>query len=283
MEFSVARSRIYLGLFVLSLFSLLLGSEPTASASTNRSAEARPATFRLPGHVLPALKKATIVPSDVTSETKPLTLTLVLKRDDQSGFDHFLHELYDPHSSNFHKFLSQRQIADRFGPSRADYNSVLRWMKSKGFRLERGSKNRLTLTMRGTRADAERAFDVRIADYRIGSRTFRANDGDPALPIQLASRVQSITGLSNLAIPSRSGPDSGLAALPEASAPDWEVTNDVCFPITPTTTPSTIGILEAGLITAVPPAAEAVEVACLGFAFASGWAYGLCSLDWSQY
>ncbi len=26
----------------------------------------------------------------------------------------------------------------------------------------------------------------------------------------------------------------------------------------------------------VPPAVEAVEVACLGFAFASGWAYGLC-------
>ena len=279
MEFSVARSRIYLGLFVLSLFSLLLGSEPTASASTNPLAESRPATFRLPGHVLPALKKATIVPSDVTIETKPLTLTLVLKRDDQSGFDHFLHDLYDPHSSNFHKFLTQRQIADRFGPSRADNNSVLRWMRSNGFRLERGSKSRLTITMRGTRADAERAFDVRIADYRIGGRTFHANDGDPALPLQLASRVQSIAGLSNLAIPSRSGPDSGLAAMPEASAPDWEVTNDVCFPITPTTTPSTIGILEAGLITAVPPAAEAVEVACLGFAFASGWAYGLCSLE----
>src|SRR5271154_134087 len=248
MEFSIVRSRTHLGLFVLSLFSLLLGSAPIASASTNRSTDARPATLRLPGHVLPALKKATIVPSDVTSENKPLTLTLVLKRDDQSGFDQFLHDLYDPHSSNFHKFLSQRQIADRFGPSRADYNSVLRWMRSNGFKLERGSKSRLTITMRGTRAQAERAFDVRIADYRIGSRTFRANDGDPALPIQLASRVQSIAGLSNFAIPSRSGPDS---ALPEASAPDWEVTNDVCFPITPTTTPSTIGILEAGLITAV--------------------------------
>src|SRR5277367_6360007 len=278
MEFSIVRSRTHLGLFVLSFFSLLLGSEPIASASTNRSTDARPATFRLPGHVLPALKKATIVPSNVTSENKPLTLTLVLKRDDQLGFDRFLHDLYDPHSSNFHKFLTQRQIADRFGPNRADYNSVLRWMKSNGFKLERGSKNRLTLTMRGTRAEAERAFDVRIADYRIGGRTFHANDGDPALPLQLASRVQSITGLSNLAIPSRSAPDSGLAALPESSAPDWEVTNDVCFPLTPTTTPSTIGILEAGLVVSVPGAEEAVVVACLGFAFGSGWAYGLCSL-----
>src|SRR5277367_4820611 len=172
MEFSIVRSRIHLGLFVLSLVSLLLGSELVANASTNSSAEARPATFRIPGHVLPALKKATVVPSDVTSETKPLTLTLVLKRDDQPGFDRFLHELYDPHSSNFHKFLTQRQIADRFGPSRADYNSVLRWMRSNGLKLERGSKSRLTITMRITRADAEKAFDVRIADYSGQSVNF---------------------------------------------------------------------------------------------------------------
>src|SRR5271155_5494487 len=272
MELPVVLSRIHLKLLVLSLLALLLLSPSLAKA-------ALPATVRLPGHVLPALSKANMVPSSTKGHRDPVTLTLVLKRDDQPGFERLLHDLYDPHSEDFHKFPTQRQMADRFGPSRAEYNSVLNWMRSKGFRLERGSKNRLTLTMRGTRADAERAFDVRIADYRIDGRTFRANDGDPALPLQLASRVQSIAGLSNLAIPSRSAPDSRLAAMPEASAPDWEVTNDVCFPITPTTTPSTIGIVEAGIITVAPPAAEVVEVACLGFAFASGWAYGLCSLE----
>ena len=166
MEFSIVRSRTYLGLFVLSLFSLLLGSEAIASASTNRSVESRPAAFRLPGHVLPALKKATIVASDVTSETKPLTLTLVLKRDDQPGFDHFLHDLYDPHSSNFHKFLTQRQIADRFGPSRADYDSVLRWMRSKGFK---------------TRARLEESLDDHDARHASGcrARVRRAHRGLP--------------------------------------------------------------------------------------------------------
>src|ERR1700689_1120174 len=265
MELPVVLSRIHLKLLVLSLLSLLLLSPSIAKA-------ALPATVRLPGHVLPALSKANMVPSSTKGDRDTVTLTLVLKRDDQPGFERLLHDLYNPHSENFHKFLTQRQMADRFGPSRAEYNSVLRWMRSKGFRLERGSKNRLTLTMRGTRADAERAFDVRIADYRIGGRTFRANDGDPALPLQLASRVQSISGLSNLAIPSRSAPNSGLAALPESSAPDWGVPNDVFFPLTPTTPPSTIGIVEAGLVVSVPGAEEAVVVACLGFAFGSGWA-----------
>ncbi|MGD0671513.1 MAG: Ig-like domain-containing protein [Candidatus Binatus sp.] len=135
----------------------------------------------------------------------------------------------------------------------------------------------MTLTMRGTRADAERAFDVRIADYRIGGRTFRANDGDPALPLQLASRVQSITGLSNLAIPSRSAPDSGLAALPAGSAPDWQVTQEICFPFTPTTTPAYVGILEALYLTVRVDAAPLFTAACVGFLAASGASYATCA------
>jgi hypothetical protein len=271
-------SRTLWWLLVFLFFSALPARLSVASTNFDHPTKSLPATVRLPGHVLPALAKATIVPSSSKSESAPITLTLVLKRDDQVGFERFLHDLYDPKSPSFHRFLTQRQIADRFGPSRSDYNSVLRWMKSKGFSLERGSKNRLTLTMRGTQAQAERAFDVRIADYRIGGRTFRANDGDPALPLPLASRVQSISGLSNLAIPSRSAPDSGLAALPAAAAPDWEVTNEVCNPFTPTTTPSAIGTLEAGIITVAPPSAEYFEIFCGGLLIASYEAYGLCSL-----
>ena len=158
---------------------------------------------RLPGHVLPALSKATSVPSKFDSDTQPITLTLVFRHDDQPAFEHFLHGLYDPKSKTFHHFLTQRQIADRFGPSRADYDAVFRWMTSKGFSIEHGSVNRLTLTMRGTRAQAERAFDVRIGDYALGERSFYANDRDPALPGEMASSVQAVEGLSNFAEPHR--------------------------------------------------------------------------------
>jgi hypothetical protein len=271
-------SRSLLWLLVVSFVSIFAAKPSLANASLDHPKETTPATVRLPGHVLSAIAKASVVSSSAKSESGTLSLTLVLKRDDQAGFERFLHDLYDPKSPAFHHFLTQQQIGNRFGPSRADYNSVLRWMRSKGFKLERGSKNRLTLTMRGTRAQAERAFDVCIANYRIGGRTFRANDDDPALPPQLASRVQSIAGLSNLAIPSRSAPDSGLAALAAASAPDWEVTNEVCNPFTPTTTPSAIGTLEAGIITVAPPSAEYFEIFCVGLVVGSGEAYGLCSL-----
>lgn len=192
-------SRRLLWLLVVSFVSIFAAKPLLASASPDYPTESRPATVRLPGHMLSAIAKASVVPSNVKSESGSLSLTLVLKRDDQAGFERFLHDLYDPKSPAFHHFLTQQQIANRFGPSRADYNSVLRWMKSKGFKLERGSKNRLTLTMRGTRAQAERAFEVNIGDYRFGKTRFFANDQDPAMPTQMASSVQSVIGLSNLA------------------------------------------------------------------------------------
>ena len=160
---------------------------------------------RIPGHVLPALSKATALsPTDhaVQSEAdKPLTLTIVLKRDHQAEFERYLHGLYDPHAKNFHLFLKQREIAKRFGPSRQTYGSVLGYLRGKGFHLVEGSKNRLTLTVRGTRAQAESAFGVGIRDYRIGKRQFFANDSDPEMPSAIAPMVQAINGLSNYAQP----------------------------------------------------------------------------------
>ena len=154
---------------------------------------------------MPALSKATALsPSDHAAQSeadKPLTLTIVLKRDHQAAFERYLHGLYDPHAKNFHLFLNQREIAKRFGPSRQSYGSVLGYLRGNGFHLVEGSKNRLTLTVRGTRGQAESAFGVGIRDYRIGKRQFFANDSDPALPLGIAPMVQAVNGLSDYAQP----------------------------------------------------------------------------------
>ncbi len=132
---------------------------------------------------------------------QPMTLTIVLKRDAQAAFDKYLKDIYDPHSKNFHHYLSQRQIADRFGPSQDHYESMLTLLTRQGFKLERRSINRLTITVRGTRATAERAFAIGINDYRMGREQRKVADSDPALPAEFAARVQSIAGFSNFARP----------------------------------------------------------------------------------
>ncbi len=159
-------------------------------------------TVRLPGHILPALARAKPVARESSSRVEqPLTLTLVLKRDDQAGFERYLHEVYDASSPNYRKFLTQSELSDRFGPSRGTYDKVLSHLQRNGFTLVEGSENRLTLMVRGNRSEVEKAFALHIRNYKIGDKRFYANDRDPELPAHLASAVQTVSGLSNLAQP----------------------------------------------------------------------------------
>src|SRR5262249_37184254 len=143
----------------------------------------------------------------------PMTLTLVLARDDPAGFARYLRDVYDEHSAAFRRFLTPLQVTDRFGPSRERYAALLRYLTDKGFTVVEGSTNRLTLTVRGARVDVERVFDVRISDYRAGDRTFYANDRDPALPAHLASSIQAVVGLSSFTRPSPSDPIVNYGSL----------------------------------------------------------------------
>lgn len=194
-------------LLPLTLIVASLGGAAVSSAAPGPDVHKARAMVRLPGHVLPALSEATLIsaPSGKSrlarQDAQPIALTIVLRRDKQPAFDRYLKEIRDPHSKNFRHYLTQQQIADQFGPSRDDYDSMLAYLRANGFRLVEGSENRLTITVAGTRGDAERAFDVNIGDYRIGKQTFFANQADPALPRTIASSVLAISGLSNYAAP----------------------------------------------------------------------------------
>lgn len=180
----------------IACVSLFLLTAPLASAAKPE------AMVRLPGHVLPALAKAKVVAaqSKATAD-EPLTLTLVLKRDDQAGFDKYLRDVYDPKSPSFQKFLTQSELSDRFGPSRKAYDAVLGYLQSHGFTLLEGSENRLTLTIASSRSNTEHAFRLKINTHTLGERQFFANDTDPQFPVGIGKRVQSVIGLTNLAQP----------------------------------------------------------------------------------
>jgi subtilase family serine protease len=184
----------------LLIAALLVIGGGGAYAAVSARTDIAGTSVRLPGHVLAALARAALQTHQEPSAT-PITITVVLKRDDQKGFEHFLRALYDPKSKDFHLFRTQEQLADRFGPSRADYGAVRAWLESEGFTIVEGSTNRLTITARGTRAQVERAMGLKIDDYALAKRTFYANDRNPDLPKRLASIVQAVDGLSNLAVP----------------------------------------------------------------------------------
>lgn len=161
------------------------------------------AFVRLSGSVVPvvAQRRARTVRTSASEASQPLTLTLVLNRSDQAGFDRYLANVQNPDSASYRHFLTQQELADRFGPSQTAYDSVLGWLRMQGFALIEGSANRLTLTVRGTRGQADSALGAAIGDFQLGHRVFYANRSDPRLPVTISPYVESISGLSNFAQP----------------------------------------------------------------------------------
>ena len=159
-----------------------------------------PGYVRLPGHVPAALARAEVRPGRPKSSGK-LTLTVVLRRDDEAGFRTYLHDVYDAGSPQFQKFLTPVELMQRFGPSSQAYDEVRQYLGAQGFKVVEDSANHLTLTVRGSRAAAEHAFGVRVREYRLGGYDGYAADADPALPNALVSHVMAIDGLSSFAQP----------------------------------------------------------------------------------
>src|SRR5260370_151196 len=159
------------------------------------------APVTLPGHVLDVLPQAAKLPRTAAAIEEPLILTVMLNWSDPTGFAAYRQSFHEPASRDYHRALAGGTIPARSAPRQADYDAVLAYLEGSGFTLVAGSGNRLTLTVRGTRPQAERAFHVHIDDYQLGQRIFHAPSEDPTLPATLAASVRAVLGLDNLAQP----------------------------------------------------------------------------------
>ena len=156
----------------------------------------------LSGHVIPALSNATLLPDSAkvaTFDEDALSLTIVLRRTDEPGFQAYLTDVYDRQSANYKHFLSPQELTSRFGPSEDVFTQVQTFFQQQGFIVTERAANRLTFTVTAPRAQVEKALSVAINDYRVGERQFFANASEPSLPSGVAQNVQAIVGLSNLA------------------------------------------------------------------------------------
>jgi kumamolisin len=186
--------------------SLLLAAGALLGDACAHANDDETVSTRLQGHVPSAVARATLVDGSRESaaphaDEAPLVLTVVLARDDESGFRRFLDALYDPSSPEYRRFLSSKETSDRFGPSQQAYDGVLHYLVASGFKLVESSSNRLTLVVEGSTAAAEKAFGVHVRTYASGGSTFRAHAEEPVLPAEIARHVEAIVGLSNLAKP----------------------------------------------------------------------------------
>jgi subtilase family serine protease len=132
-----------------------------------------------------------------------LSIGLPLRSRDQ--LTNLFQQVYDPGSTNFHRYLTPEQFAERFGPAPQDYQHVINYAKSNGLEVVRTFANRALVDVTGTVPDVEKMFHVKMGTYQhpVEQRQFFAPDVEPS--VDGAMPILYVAGIDNYFIPRRNG------------------------------------------------------------------------------
>ncbi len=133
--------------------------------------------------------------------TQSMRIDIVLPLHDRAGLDNFMQAAYDPSSPLYRQFLTVRGFTQRFGPTKAQYDSLVQFAKANGFTVVGGSRDAMDLQLEGSVETIESAFHLNLGVYQhpTENRTFFAPDREPS--IDLPFQLWHITGLDNYSIP----------------------------------------------------------------------------------
>jgi len=190
MNFNVSRVffQLYRGLSVLRWLMLLLPMTLASGAELQRLSIHNPA-IALGLHRMERL-----------AASNHLNLAISLPLRNREALINLLRGISDPASPNYRHYLTPEQFTEQFGPTKADYESVIAFAQANGLRVTRTHPNRLLVDVEGPVPQIERALNITMGIYQhpTENRKFYAPDTAPSL--LLATPVIRIGGLDNFAV-----------------------------------------------------------------------------------
>ena len=145
-----------------------------------------------------------------------MTLLTVPSASQQKAIDQLLAQQQNPHSPQYHKWLTPEQYADRFGLSANDIQKLSTWLQSQGFAIVRVARGRNFIVFSGTAAQAESVFQTEIHNFEFNGEKHFSNTTPISIPAALSGVVAGIRGLSNF--PAKSHAIHAKPAYTEPSA-----------------------------------------------------------------
>src|ERR1700722_6341681 len=153
---------------------------------------------RLSGNPSPAVETSRDL-GRVANDFPQEHILMMLRRGaaQQQALDHFMQQQYDPHSANFHKWLTPEQFCALFGPSAEDLERITGWLTQHGFTVNRVAAGRTFIDFSGTAGQVAAAFHTEIHHYQHQGEEHFANASDPLIPAALANVVSGFRALND--------------------------------------------------------------------------------------
>ena len=189
-----------LRLAVLGVLALLIAPVSTFAAQQKPILgyvdESKLVTLR--GNVRPEVTAANDR-GPVEDSTSFHDLQLVLHRnpDAEADAELYFQQLSDPSSPNYHKWLTNTQIGEMFGPAKQDIDTVKLWLETQGFKVKSVSPDRTVVEFSGDAKLVRNAFHTSIHKLRVNGEEHFANVSDPQIPADLTPVVTGIASLTD--------------------------------------------------------------------------------------
>jgi len=199
---------------------------------------ALPATSAVATQPRVTVARAAPIPAQDTIVKKTITTSfdVTLAPRNASGLSSFIASLSNTASANFHRFLTPREFAQRYGATASSVNAVRSYLRGYGLRVGSLSTGRLVLHVTGTTTNIAHAFSARVETVRRADGVLAAQLATKGtLPGALAHDIAGVAGLSSVVQPSTNIVHSHVSShvtVPVACVNDGGET---------TTTPNSLG------------------------------------------
>jgi hypothetical protein len=129
-----------------------------------------------------------------------MILVLSPSAESQAELQQLLEAQQNPHSPQYHRWLTPAEYGARFGATDADIKKISDWLMAKGFTVDAVAHGKNSLQFSGVSSQVEDAFHTELHYYRANGRQFLANSSDIALPEQIARVASGLASLNSFGL-----------------------------------------------------------------------------------
>ena len=124
-----------------------------------------------------------------------LVLALTPDAAQEAEFESVIEQMHLPSSPLYHKWLTPKQVGERYGVAEQDAAQISQWLEASGLKVERVADSRRFILFSGTAGNVARAFGTEMRRYRGPSGEFIANATDLHIPAALERVVGGVVRL----------------------------------------------------------------------------------------
>jgi subtilase family serine protease len=171
--------------------SLALGAAQVAAAAPSFAATGSVAVGQAPQLPKGAVSAA------APAASKKLSIDVELNTGHAAALSAYASAVTDKNSSYYHHYLTPSQVAEYFGASQTEISAVEASLRAQGLTVGSVSADHSFISVSGTVAQAEHAFNVSIKGYRAAGRSFYTNTTAPSVSASVSGDVSGVLGLSS--------------------------------------------------------------------------------------